>query len=68
MMKFTRKTITILTLGMILILGYQCKSKSDSDDENLLLLLLGASSRLVGDGCNYKTSFAICVPPGIGSN
>lgn len=44
-----------------------CRSESDSPDPSpLLLFLMGSSSKNVGDGCNFKTQFTVCVPPGIG--
>lgn len=64
-MKTMKFWVSLGVIGMLLFAG--CKSKKDTDKENtLLLILLGASSRHVGDGCNFKTKFTICVPPGIG--
>lgn len=52
-----------LLLLVLLLFGTDCKEKKSNNDSLLLLLLLG--NNRTGDGCNLRTGFAICVPPGI---
>lgn len=64
-MAWSIKKIFILLFFIFTLISVSCKKKDKSNESNALLLLLFAASQQ-GDGCNLKTSFAVCVPPGIG--
>lgn len=63
------KNIIYLFLILVVVLGFiaDCAPKKSEDNNNLLLLLF-LNSKRKNDGCNFKTNFAVCVPPGIAGN
>lgn len=53
--------IVLILIGFFSIFG--CSQKKSEDNTVPLLLLLNLQNK--NDGCNLKTKFAVCVPPGI---